>query len=169
MRMRARNLAARLAGLVCALALTGPAGAVTVTRADGQPIGPNGEPFSASGMTKLAKNQMSAYCLLGINGTITPTGAISITSMRISGDGICGLITSTASGVAPWSGQAVDTTHVVIYNAGLQFTLLGGCGPTMIGLQWSDAASSLGFNGAVLQPDCRIESWLVTSPLFHFQ
>ena len=49
----------KIVSLVAAVAFTAvsaaPAFAVTVTRADGQPMNPNGEPFSATGTTNLSK------------------------------------------------------------------------------------------------------------------
>ena len=77
--------------LVLALALSAaaatPVFAVTVSRADGKPMNPNGEPFSVSGTTSLTSPVANANCTATFNGTITSGGIVNITSTQfVAGD-----------------------------------------------------------------------------------
>ncbi|MBN3744389.1 MULTISPECIES: activator protein [Burkholderia] len=163
----------KIVSLVAAVAFTAvsaaPAFAVTVTRADGQPMNPNGEPFSASGITSLSKGSINASCTSTFNGTITSTGILTITSTTFAGGATCGLISGSASSGSPWTGQADNTTQLSINNAQVNVTLLGTCGPSKVVTAWNDPSSSLTFNNAVLTPDCTVSGTVATSPKFHVQ
>lgn len=132
-------------------------------------MNPNGEPFSASGITNLSKGSISASCTATFNGTITSTGIVNITSTQFTGGGTCGLIAGSASSASPWTGQADSTTQLSINNAKVTVTLLGTCGPSKVVTAWSDQNSSLTFNNAVLTPDCTVGGTVLTSPKFHVQ
>lgn len=146
-----------------------PVFAVTVSRADGQPMNPNGEPFSASGLTALAKGSINANCNATFNGTITSTGIVNITSTTFSGGATCGLISGSASSTSPWTGQADSTTQLSINNVKVNVTLLGTCGPSKVVTAWSDSNSSLTFDKSALTPDCTVSGTVATSPKFHVQ
>ena len=109
----------KIVSLVAAVAFTAvsaaPAFAVTVTRADGQPMNPNGEPFSATA-TNLSKGAITAGCTATFNGTITSTGIVNITSTTFTGGATCSLISGSASSTSPWTGQADSTTQLSINN-----------------------------------------------------
>ncbi|WP_423367863.1 activator protein [Burkholderia sp. LMG 32019] len=163
----------KIVSLVAAVAFTAvsaaPAFAVTVTRADGQAMNPNGEPFSATGLTNLSKGSISATCSATFNGTITSTGIVNITSTTFSGAATCGLINGSASSTSPWTGQADSATQLTINNVKVNVTLLGTCGPSKVVTTWSDPNSSLTFNNATLTPDCTVGGTVATSPKFHVQ
>ncbi|PCE30600.1 activator protein [Burkholderia ubonensis] len=167
--MKIRKVVSAVAALALSSALAAPAFAVTVTRADGQPMNPNGEPFSASGITGLSKGGINANCTATFNGTITSSGIVTITSTQFTGGGTCGLISGSASSTSPWTGQADSATQLSVNNAKVNVTLLGTCGPSKVVLAWSDPNSSLTFNNAVLTPDCKVNGTLTTSPKFHVQ
>ncbi|WP_175689937.1 activator protein [Burkholderia anthina] len=162
-----------IVSLVAVVAFTAvsaaPAFAVTVTRTDGQAMNPNGEPFSATGLTVLAKGAINASCNATFNGTISATGIVNITSTTFSGGATCGLISGSASSAQPWTGQADSTTQLSINNAKVTVSLLGACGPSKVVTTWSDPNSSLTFNNAVLTPDCTVSGTVATSPKFHVQ
>ncbi|RQR60661.1 activator protein [Burkholderia sp. Bp9126] len=164
--MKIRKAVSVVAALALSSALAAPAFAVTVSRVDGQPMNPNGEPFSATGITALSKGTISANCTAIFNGTITPVGSLVITSAQFTGGGTCGLI--TASGL-PWTGQADTATQLSINNVKVSVTLLGTCGPSKVVAAWNDPNSTLTFNNAPLSPDCKVSGTLATSPKFHVQ
>ncbi|MXN76887.1 activator protein [Burkholderia sp. 4701] len=164
--MKIRKAVSVVAALALSSALAAPAFAVVVSRTDGQPMNPNGEPFSASGITALSKGTISANCTATFNGTVTPTGSLLITSAQFTGGGTCGLITATG---LPWTGQADTSTQLSINNVKISVTLLGTCGPSKVVAAWSDANSSLTFNNATLSPDCKVSGTLLTSPKLHVQ
>ncbi len=167
--MSTRKIVSFVVALAFATAAATPALAVTVTRVDGQALNPNGEPFSATGATNLTKGGVAAACVSTFNGTISSSGIVTVTSAQFSGGGLCGLITSSATGLNPWTGQADDTTHLSINNAQVNASILGTCGPSKVTTTWNDKASSLAFNNAVLTPNCTINGTLTTSPAFHVQ
>ncbi|MGU7773437.1 activator protein [Burkholderia sp. MR1-5-21] len=167
--MSHRQIASLVAALAISAACAAPAFAVTVSRADGQPMNPNGEPFSASGITVLSKGTISANCTATFNGTISSTGILNITSTQFTGGGTCGLIAGSASSSAPWTGQADSATQLTINNAKVTVSLLGTCGPSKVVTTWSDPNSSLTFNNAVLTPDCKVSGTVATSPKFRVQ
>jgi len=156
----------KIVSLVAAVAFTAvsaaPAFAVTVTRADGQPMNPNGEPFSVTGATNLSKGTTTAQCQATFNGTITPAGIVNITSTTFSGGTLCGFI----SGVTPWTGQADSTTQLTINNAAVNVFLLGSCGPSPVATTWDNVASSLTFTNASMKPDCTVSGTVYSSPKF---
>ncbi|MBR8345633.1 activator protein [Burkholderia ambifaria] len=163
----------KIVSLVAAVAFTAvsaaPAFAVTVSRADGQAMNPNGEPFSATGLTALAKGSINATCNATFNGTISSTGIVNITSTTFTGGATCGLISGSATSASPWTGQADSATQLSINNVKVNVTLLGTCGPSKVVTTWNDPNSSLTFNNAVLTPDCTVGGTVVTSPKFHVQ
>ncbi|WP_269502998.1 activator protein [Burkholderia sp. IMCC1007] len=163
----------KIVSLVAAVAFTAvsaaPAFAVTVTRADGLAMNPNGEPFSATGLTTLSKGAINAACNATFNGTISSTGIVNITSTTFTGGATCGLISGSASSASPWTGQVDSATQLSINNAKVTVTLLGACGPSKVVTTWSDPNSSLTFNNAVLAPDCTVSGTVATSPKFHVQ
>ncbi|AWV02347.1 activator protein [Burkholderia sp. JP2-270] len=163
----------KIVSLVAAVAFTAvsaaPAFAVTVSRADGQPMNPNGEPFSVSGLTTLSKGSISANCTATFNGTITSTGIVHITSTQFAGGSTCGLISGSASSTSPWTGQADSTTQLSINNVQVNVALLGACGPSKVVTAWNDPNSSLTFNNAALTPNCTVSGTVTTSPKFHVQ
>ncbi|WP_082722038.1 MULTISPECIES: activator protein [unclassified Burkholderia] len=167
--MKTRKLVSLVTVLALSPALATPASAVVVTRADGQPMNPNGEPFSASGISTLSKSTISANCTATFNGTITATGIVTITSTQFTGDGTCKLISGTASSTSPWTGQADSARQLSINNANVNVELLGPCGPSKVVTEWSNPNSSLTFNNAVLTPDCKVSGTISTSPKFHVQ
>ncbi len=132
-------------------------------------MNPNGEPFSASGLTNLSKGSINASCTSTFNGTITSTGIVNITSATFTGGATCSLISGSASSTSPWTGQADSTTQLSINNVQVNVSLLGPCGPSKVVTAWSDANSSLTFNNAALTPNCTVSGTVVTSPSFHVQ
>jgi hypothetical protein len=167
--MSTRKIVSFVVALAFATAAATPALAVTVTRADGQPMNPNGEPFSATGATNLTKGGVAAACVSTFNGIITSSGIVTITSAQFSGGGLCGLISGSATSANPWTGQADDTTHLTINNAQVNASILGTCGPSKVTTTWTDATSALAFNNSVLTPNCTVNGSLTTSPAFHVQ
>ncbi|MDN7751223.1 hypothetical protein [Burkholderia gladioli] len=167
--MTIRKVASLVVALAVSSALTAPALAVTVSRADGNPLNPNGEPFSATGGTTLTKGSVTANCTATFNGTITSTGILTITSTSFTGGGLCGLIQGSATSATPWTGQADTPTQLTINNAQVSASLLGTCGPSQVVTAWNDSASSLTFQNAVLTPNCTVTGTINTSPKFHVQ
>ncbi|MCA8302923.1 activator protein [Burkholderia seminalis] len=167
--MNIRPIASLVAAVVFTAVSAAPAFAVTVSRADGQPMNPNGEPFSATGMTTLGKKAINTNCAVTFNGTITPAGVIRITSAQFGGGNWCPLISSTASSATPWTGQVDSATQLSINDAQVTFTLLGSCGPDKLVAAWNDSNASLTFNHAAWAPDCRLAGTLVASPKLHVQ
>ncbi|AOJ09060.1 activator protein [Burkholderia mayonis] len=171
--MRNRKFVPFVVVLAFAAAAATPALAVTVTRVDGQPMNPNGEPFSATSSpneTLLSKGSITANCVATFNGTITSAGVVNITSTTFAGsNSLCGLIKGSASGLNPWTGQADSATQLTINNAQVNVTLLGQCGPSKVVTSWNDVNSSITFSNAVLAPDCKVTGTVVTSPKFRVQ
>ena len=163
--MSTRKAVSLAVALALATVAATPALAVTVSRVDGQPMNPNGEPFSVTGQTTLSKGSISANCTATFTGTITPSGIVNITSTSFTGGGTCGLI----SGTTPWTGQADSTTQLSINNAGVSVFLLGSCGPSKVVTAWNDPNSSLTFTNALLTPDCTVSGTVVSTPKFHVQ
>ncbi|KVE37675.1 hypothetical protein [Burkholderia sp. TSV86] len=158
-----------VAALTVVCASISSAYAVTVSRADGQPMNPNGEPFSVSGSMALSKSGISATCNTTFNGTITSGGIVTITSTQFAGGGTCSWISSNATSSSPWTGQADSTTQLTINNAQVQVLFLGTCGPSKVVAGWDNKASSLTLNNAQLTPNCQINGTMVTSPQFTVQ
>ncbi|MEN2472628.1 MULTISPECIES: activator protein [Burkholderia] len=168
--MNIRQIAALLVAAAFTAVSAAPAFAVTVSRADGQPMNPNGEPFSASGLTSLHKGAVNPInCTATVNGTVTPAGIVNITSTQFTGGALCVLITGNASSATPWTGNVDSTTQVSIDNVKVNVQLLGTCGPSKVTATWSDPNSSLTFDNAPLTPDCALDGRVVTSPRFHVQ
>ncbi|WP_186192256.1 hypothetical protein [Burkholderia gladioli] len=167
--MTIRKVASLVVALAVSSALAAPAFAVTVSRADGNPMNPNGEPFSATGGTTLTKGSITANCTATFNGTITTTGIVTITSTSFTGGGLCGLIQGSATSANPWTGQADTATQLTINNAQVSASLLGTCGPSQVVTAWNNAGSSLTFNNAILTPNCSVTGTVVTSPLLSVQ
>ncbi|KAF1033546.1 MAG: hypothetical protein GAK33_06182 [Burkholderia lata] len=163
----------QIASLVAAVAFTAvsaaPAFAVTVSRVDGQPMNPNGEPFSATGLTNLSKKAIVANCSVTLNGTITPAGIVNIASVQFNGGSLCLLVSGNATSASPWPGQVDSATQLSIDNAQVDFKVLGGCGPSKIVATWSNSNSLLTFSNAELTPDCKFSGPLVVSPKLHVQ
>ncbi|MDR0243914.1 MAG: activator protein [Burkholderia sp.] len=167
--MNIRPIASFVAAVVLTAVSAAPAFAVTVSRVDGQPMNPNGEPFSATGITALGKKAINTNCTVTFNGTITPTGIVNITSTQFNGGNWCPAISSTASGVAPWTGQVDSATQLSVNNAQVNFVVLGPCGPGKIVAAWNDSNSSLTFNVDDWTPDCRLYGTFTASPKLHVQ
>ncbi|HGL6715120.1 activator protein [Burkholderia contaminans] len=167
--MKIRQIAS-LVGAVALMAISAaPAFAATVSRADGQSMNPNGEPFSASGVMRVGKGTIWAACTATFNGTISSTGIVNITSTQFTGAPLCSFFVSNASSASPWAGQVDSTTQLSINNAQMTVSVLGACGPGRITATWKDSDSSLIFNEAVLPRDCVFAGMLATSPKFHVQ
>ncbi|PCE30602.1 activator protein [Burkholderia ubonensis] len=167
--MKIRKVVSAVAALALSSALAAPAFAVTVTRADGQPMNPNGEPFSALGLTVFIKGSNNTYCTTRFNGTITSSGILTITSTQFTGGGLCGVITGSASSASPWTGQADSATQLTINNVQVTVWEFGTCGPAKVVAAWSDPKSQLSFNLTELSPDCKMAGLLETSPKFQVQ
>lgn len=163
--MSTRKVVSLAVALALATVAATPVLAVTVSRVDGQPMNPNGEPFSVTGDTTLSKGILSANCTVTFNGTITPSGIVNITSTTFAGGGTCGLI----SGLTPWSGQADNTTQLTINNAAVNVVLAGKCGPSKVVTTWNNAESSLTFTNAPMAPDCTVSGTVYSSPKFTVQ
>ncbi|WP_176040566.1 activator protein [Burkholderia stabilis] len=167
--MNIRRIASLVAAVVFAAASAAPAFAVTVSRVDGQPMNPNGEPFSASGLTSFGKKALNASCTVTFNGTITPAGIVNITSAQFNGGSWCPLISGTAGSASPWAGQMDSATQLSINNAQVDIKLFGPCGPSKLTAAWTDSNSSMTFNNAAWAPDCTLAGTLLTSPKLHAQ
>ncbi len=167
--MNIRQIASLVAAVVFTTISAAPAFAVTVSRADGQPMNPNAEAFSASGVMSLTKGAINTVCTLTFNGTITPAGIVNVTSAQFNGGNWCPFVSTTASSASPWTGQVESATQISIDNAQVSIKLLGTCGPGKVVEAWNDAKSSLTFNNVDLTPDCRLAGELVTSPKLHVQ
>lgn len=162
--MSTRKIVSFVVAMAFATVAAAPAFAVTVSRADGQPMNPNGEPFSATGPTTLTKG-IGLNCTATFNGTITTTGIVQITSATFAaGSALCGSI----SAVTPWSGQADTTTQLTINNVQVN-TPLGACGPSKVATAFSSANSSLTFNNSQLSGGCSVSGTVNTSPKFVVQ
>ncbi|WP_347879230.1 hypothetical protein [Burkholderia sp. BCC0405] len=72
--MKIRQIASLAAAVVVTAVSAAPAFAVTASRADGLPTNPNGEPFSASGLTSLQKGAVGPiHCMATFNhAVLTP-------------------------------------------------------------------------------------------------
>jgi hypothetical protein len=168
--MQSGKLTRSLAVCAFAAAMMAQAQAVTVSRADGQPINPNGEPFSAQGMMNHTKYTVVASCNTWLNGTVTATGVVTITSVTITGSSACKLLQPTATSVTPWTGQFDSPTQLTINNMAIDWQVLGPCGPSKVTAQWANTLpggstqSGLTLNNAVLAPNCSATGGLVTSP-----
>ncbi|NIE84182.1 MULTISPECIES: hypothetical protein [unclassified Burkholderia] len=164
--MTIRKVASLVVALAVSSALAAPAFAVTVSRADGNPMNPNGEPFSATGGTTLTKGTIVANCLATFNGTITSSGIVTITSTTFTpaSSALCGLIQGSATSTNPWTGQADTATQLTINNAQVNASILGTCGPSQVVTTWNNGGSSLTFNNAVLTPNCSVSGTVTTSP-----
>ncbi|MCA8272764.1 hypothetical protein LGN17_09580 [Burkholderia sp. AU30280] len=69
--MKIRQIASLAAAVVVTAVSAVPAFAVTVSRADGLPMNPNGEPFSASGITSLQKGAVGPiHCMATFNNAV---------------------------------------------------------------------------------------------------
>ncbi|ABB10662.1 hypothetical protein [Burkholderia lata] len=167
--MEIRQIASLVAAVVFTAVSAAPAFAVTVSRADGQPMNPNGEPFSAAGLTALSIKQIIANCSVTFNGTITPAGIVNVASVQFNGGSVCQLVSGSASGSSPWTGQVDSATQLSINNAQVDFKVLGGCGPSKIVATWSNSNSLLTFSNAELTPDCKFSGPLTVSPKLHVQ
>ncbi|MBN3730476.1 MULTISPECIES: activator protein [Burkholderia] len=167
--MEIRQIASLVAAVVFTAVSAVPAFAVTVSRADGQPMNPNGEPFSAAGPVTLVKKTAVTNCTAIFNGTITSTGIVNITSTQFVGGNWCPLISNTASSAVPWTGQLDSTTQLSVNNAQVGIALLGPCGPSKLVSSWDDSNSSMTFNNAEWKPDCTLAGRTVTAPKFHVQ
>ena len=163
--MSTRKVVSLAVALALATVAATPALAVTVSRVDGQPMNPSGEPFSVTGATTLSKGILSANCTVTFNGTITPSGIVNITSTTFAGGGTCGLIT----GLTPWTGQADSTTQLTINNAAVNVFLAGKCGPSKVVTTWNNDESSLTFTNAPMDPDCKVGGTVYSSPKFTVQ
>ncbi|MBN3835368.1 activator protein [Burkholderia sp. Ac-20344] len=168
--MNIRQIASLAASAGFAAVSAAPAFAVTVSRADGLPMNPNGEPFSASGLTTLHKGAVSPInCTATFNGTVTPIGIVNVTSTQFAGGALCGLITGSATSATPWTGQVDSTTQVSINDVKLNVIVLGTCGPSKVPAAWIDRDASVTLSDAVLTPDCTVDGRVATSPRFHVQ
>ncbi|WP_423367865.1 activator protein [Burkholderia sp. LMG 32019] len=167
--MKIRQILSLVAAVTFTAVSAAPAFAVTVSRVDGQPMNPNGEPFSATGLTSLVKKQIIANCSMTLNGTITPAGIVNIVSVQFNGGSLCQLVSGTASSASPWTGQVDSATQLSINNAQVDFKLLGACEPSKLVAAWNDSNSSLTFNNADWTPDCRLTGTLMASPKLHVQ
>ena len=157
--------------LALSLSMVGaaPAAAVTVTRADGMPMFPMGEPFSALGFVSFSKGSVSVLCNATLDGTVTPTGAVMITAATFSGTGLCSLLSGTASSAQMWTGQFDSSTQLSINNMAMSVTLLGSCGPNRVVFAWNNSPSSMTATNATLFPNCDLSGTLRMSPTFVVQ
>ncbi len=169
--MQSSKFALSLVAFALAAAMAAPAQAVIVSRADGQPIDPNGEPFSAAGPLTYQKGSFTINCSTQINGTITSTGIVGITSATLTGSPLCRLGQPVASSASMWSGEINMPTQLTINNMAINWSPFGPCGPSEMATTWSNALlvagiyqSGLTFSSALLTPDCTISGSLVTSP-----
>ncbi|AYQ41445.1 PPE-repeat protein [Burkholderia aenigmatica] len=167
--MKIRQIASLVAAVVFTAISAAPAFAVTVSRADGQPMNPNGEPFSATGLTNLSKKAIVANCSVTFNGTITPAGIVNIASVQFNGGSLCRLVSASASSASPWTGQLDSATQLSINNAQVDFMVLGVCESSKLVAAWNDSNSSLAFNNADWTPDCRLTGTLMATPKLHVQ
>ncbi|CAJ0712846.1 hypothetical protein LMG6871_00566 [Ralstonia edaphis] len=147
-----------------------PALAVTVSRIDGLPMDPAGEPFSAVGSLTLQRDALAAPCNVTLNGTITTSGTVRVTSVTIpkkSGTN-CLFFSSSASGVQPWTGQFDSATQLTFNNATLSVPGVGSCGPSKLALNWTGAVNAdpptITFVNAVLEPSCKITGTAAITP-----
>ncbi|MEK2606410.1 activator protein [Burkholderia arboris] len=167
--MKARRITLLVAAVAFAAVSAVPAFAVTVSRVDGMPMNPNGEPFSATGLMNVGKGAIVAVCSTTFNGTISATGIVNVTSTQFTGAPLCGLFAGSANSASPWTGQVDSTTQLSINNAQMNVNLLGACGPGKIATTWKDSDSSLTFMNVVLPRDCTFAGTLATSPKLHVQ
>lgn len=145
------------------------AGAVTVTRADGLPLDPAGEPMTVSGHLAMSKLTLSTNCEVTLTGTIKPNADVRITAVKFAGNGRCNLIKPLVSDTAPWTGEALSPTQLQIDNMGAHVPLFGDCGPSKIVPVWSNASSSLTIEHGTLAPDCSLAGRVVISPALHVE
>lgn len=143
-----------LAGLL-AVAATLPAGAVTVA--------PAGE-FAARGVLELGRGRIPARCDTTFAGTVTESGAITVTAVSFSGlNPVCHLIAPLG---LPWRGQAQSHEHFTLeaMQVDVRAPLLGGvCGPATVTVHWRGAESAAHFERVQLPPNCRLHGTLATT------
>ncbi|WP_323118335.1 activator protein [Burkholderia alba] len=166
--MSIRRIASSIAVWVWAATAASQACAVIVTRADGQPMNPVGEPFSMKGPFTISKGAIQANCVMTLNGTVGPTGVLTVTSAQFAGAGLCALATGSANSALPWTGQFDNTFRLQLNNMALSVNLLGGCGPGIVAANWTNPSSAT-FVNAVLSPNCEVAGSLVTSPQLQVQ
>lgn len=155
--------------LMLSMASAAPALAVTVSRSDGLPMDPNGEPFSAVAPLTLQKGSLGTGCNVTFNGTVTSAGIVRITSITIpKKTGYCVFFSSTVSSVQPWTGQFDSATQLTINNATLSTLGLGTCGPNKLTLNWVSSANydapTITFLNTTLDPDCKMTGTAVVAP-----
>ena len=164
--MSTRKAVSLVLALAVSAAAATPVFAVTVSRADGKPMNPNGEPFSVSGTTSLTSPVANANCTATFNGTITSGGIVNITSTQfVAGDVLCGAIQGSATSNTPWTGQADTTTQLSINNVAVTAPFVS-CGPTKVVGAWDNPSSSLTFNNASLDGGCTVTGTVTSSPAF---
>lgn len=152
------NLSSALSSILAALGIliALPAQALTVAPAGN---------FSATGSMALTKGIIPVTCATTFSGTVTPEGAISVTSVTFAGGNfLCKRIAPVG---LPWSGKADSDSQLTIN--GMQVTisapLLGGlCGPIDVTAEWKKDISAAHFNHVSLRPDCTMDGFMATTP-----
>ncbi|RDV00544.1 hypothetical protein [Trinickia dinghuensis] len=142
-------------GAALALFVSVPAFAVTVS-----PAGP----ISLEGATTLVKSLIPLGCTANLVGSITSTGAVSITSAKFTGQALCSAVTAAN---LPWSGQVNSTTSLTLTGVAVN-TPLGNCGPSALNASvaqnTTQRETTIGLVDQVLSGGCTVSGSLTTTP-----
>ncbi len=144
-------------GAAMALFLAASASAYAVT------ISPAG-PISLIGSTTLKKGIVSVSCTANMVGSVSSTGAISITSAKFAGNSLCTGITALQ---LPWTGDVLTTTSLSLSGVAVN-TLLGACGPSTIAASITENTTqketTIGLTDQALSGGCTVSGTLTTTP-----
>ena len=142
-------------GAALALFVAAPAYAVTVSPAGA---------ISLAGATTLVKSGMPLGCTADLVGTLTPDGAIEITSARFTGQALCSAVTADR---LPWKGQASSPTALTLDGIAVS-TPLGSCGPSALKASVNEnttqRGTTIGLANQLLSGGCTVSGSLTTTP-----
>ncbi len=149
-------------GAALALYIAASASAFAVT------VSPAG-PISLTGSTTLTKSGIAVGCSATMAGSVSSSGAISITSASFSGNALCTGV--TAAGL-PWTGQVLSTTSLSLNGVAVN-TLLGACGPSALSATITENPNPqqtiIGLSNQVLSGGCSVSGSLTTTPYLSVQ
>lgn len=149
-------------GAAMALFLAASASAYAVT------VAPAG-PISLTGSTTLKKGLVSVSCTATMAGSISGSGAISITSASFAGNSLCTGITATQ---LPWTGNVGTPTSLSLNNVAVN-TLLGACGPSTVAASITEnptqKETTIGLTNQSLSGGCEVSGTLTTTPYLTIQ
>lgn len=144
-------------GAAMALFLAASASAYAVS------VSPAGA-ISLTGATTLTKGIVSVSCTANFVGSVTSSGAISITSAKFSGGSLC---TGVTASQLPWTGAVTSSTGLSLNGVAVN-TLLGACGPSTVKASITQNATlretTIGLTSQALSGGCTVSGTLTTTP-----